>query len=168
MNAEAPEPYLIRGNWHARPLPTHSPVLAAPAFALARHLDAWLPAQHESAFEVFSDGWFQLRSFPPSLIRLPLAVVRGKLPTLETNWVPSMPEVAVDVILGKDRHGDLTDRVRECLACGVQLVWVLEPRHRTVTVFRPGAEPELFNRTHTLSADPVLPGFSCPVADLFR
>ena len=117
---------------------------------------------------MLSDGWFQLRSFPPSLVRLPLAVVRGKLPTLETDWVPSLPEVAVDVFFGKDRYGHLCDRVDEYLACGVSLVWTVEPVFRTVTVFRPGAEPELFNRTHTLSADPVLPGFSCPVADLFR
>ena len=168
MSDDIPEQYLIRGIRRTRPLPTYSPELAGPALALARHLDAWLPTQHEAAFEVLSDGWFQLRSFPPSLIRLPLAVVRGKLPTLETDWVPSLPEVAVDVFVGKDRYGDLCDRVDECLACGASLVWILEPGFRTVTVYRPDAEPVLFNRTQTLSADPVLPGFSCPVADLFR
>lgn len=168
MSEEAPEPYLIRGDWRSRPTPTHSPAIAATPLALARHLDAWLRTQHEAVFEVLSDGWFQLRSFPPSLVRLPLAVVRGKLPTLETDWMPSLPEVAVDVFVGKDRYGDQCDRVDEYLACGVSLVWILEPAFRTVSVFRPDAEPELFNRTHTLSADPVLPGFSCPVADLFR
>ena len=72
------------------------------------------------------------------------------------------------MFVGKDRYGDLCDRVDEYLACGVSLVWILEPGFRTVTVYRPDAEPVLFNRTQTLSADPVLPGFSCPVSDLFR
>lgn len=168
MSDEPPEPYLIRGEWHFRPIPTYSPEIARHSLALARHLDVWLPTQHEAAFEVLSDGWFQLRTFPPSLVRLPLAIVRGKLPTLETDWVPSLPEVAVEVFFGKDRYGDLCDRVDEYVACGVQLVWVMEPSFRTVTVYRPDAEPVLVNRTQALSADPPLPGFSCPVADLFR
>ena len=56
----------------------------------------------------------------------------------------------------------------ESLASGVKRVWVVDSRRKTVVVYRPGTEPELFNLTHTLSADPELPGFSVPVADIFR
>ncbi len=34
-------------------------------------------------------------------------------------------------------------------------------------MYRPGAEPELFNALQELSAEPHLPGFRVPVAQLF-
>ena len=53
------------------------------------------------------------------------------------------------------------------LAAGVALVWVINPRYRTVTVYRPDAEPEMFNIHQELSGDPHMPGFRVRVADIF-
>ena len=49
----------------------------------------------------------------------------------------------------------------------VALVWVVDPHDRTVLVYRPKAEPELFNIRHELSAEPELPGLRIPVAQIF-
>jgi hypothetical protein len=37
-----------------------------------------------------------------------------------------------------------------------------------VTVYRPGAEPETYNRLAEITAEPHLPGFRVKVADLFE
>jgi tetratricopeptide (TPR) repeat protein/tRNA A-37 threonylcarbamoyl transferase component Bud32 len=62
---------------------------------------------------------------------------------------------------------EVNEKVDEYLAVGVPLIWVVDPHFRTVRVYRPGAEPELFNVQQDLSGDPHLPGFRVPVAQLF-
>ena len=53
-------------------------------------------------------------------------------------------------------------------AVGVNVVWVVNPKFRTVTIHRPGVDPIALDARDTLSGDPELPGFSSPVADFFR
>jgi Uma2 family endonuclease len=50
----------------------------------------------------------------------------------------------------------------------VPLVWIVDPMDETVTVYRPNAEPVLFNRTQTLEGFAELPGFSCKVSKFFE
>jgi Uma2 family endonuclease len=73
-----------------------------------------------------------------------------------------------EVLSPYDTTEEVFERVEEYLDCGVSVVWIIHPYFRTVTVHRSGAEPVTFNRTHTISGEPELPGFSCPVAALFR
>jgi Uma2 family endonuclease len=47
------------------------------------------------------------------------------------------------------------------------VVWVVDPHDRTVLVYRPQAEPELFNVRQELSGDPELPGFRVAVSEIF-
>ena len=53
------------------------------------------------------------------------------------------------------------------LRAGVRLVWLVDPHYRTVLVYRPDQEPELFNVRQELTAEPHLPGFRVPVAQIF-
>src|SRR5262249_14502805 len=124
--------------------------------------------QPEPQFEVLNQGWFQLRPHPPTLACLPLAVVPGRMPTLESDWVPLLPVVACEVLDGADRYGDIYDRVTEYLACGVSVVWCLTPAWGTISIHRHGAEVTMLDSSKMLTGDPELPGFSCPVADFFR
>jgi len=56
----------------------------------------------------------------------------------------------------------------EYLAAGVKLVWLVNSYRRTVTVYRPDAEPQLFNVAHEISGEPHLPGFKVAVAAIFE
>ena len=49
----------------------------------------------------------------------------------------------------------------------MKLVWIVDPTFRTITIYRADAEPEVFNTTQGISADPHLPGFNVAVADVF-
>ncbi len=85
-----------------------------------------------------------------------------------TTLYDGPPELAVEILSPSNTQDEVMNKVEDYLACNVPLTWVIEPRHRTVTVYRPDAEPVLFNVTQTLAGDAAPPGFSCPVADLFR
>ena len=60
-----------------------------------------------------------------------------------------------------DGLGPLRRKMDAYLANGVQLGFLLDPEHETATVYRPGQAPEeLAGFDRTLSAEPVLPGFT--------
>ena len=163
-----PEPYLIRGEWRSRPIPVWHEDVQQWAMAIARQLDNWNRDQTAIEYEILSNPGFQFRQHPPTLCRVPLAVVRGRIPTVESNWVPGLPLVVVEVMDGPERYGDLWDRVAEYLDCGVPVVWVFTPRDRTITFHRPDEAVLGVDSRGTLTGDPELPGFSCPVAGFFR
>ena len=54
------------------------------------------------------------------------------------------------------------------LEAGTQLVWVLKPRSKTVTVYRSETNITLLTRDDTLTGEEVIKGFSCQVAELFE
>jgi Uma2 family endonuclease len=53
------------------------------------------------------------------------------------------------------------------LAAGVALVWLVDPRDQTVTIYRADAAPELVNVRQGLTGDPHLAGFHVAVGEIF-
>ena len=64
--------------------------------------------------------------------------------------------------------GEVNEKVDQYLEAGVKLVWVVDPHFRTIAVYRPDAEPALFNVNQEISAEPHLPGLHVKVAEVFR
>jgi Uma2 family endonuclease len=58
-------------------------------------------------------------------------------------------------------------KVQDYLRAGVRLAWILVPEDRSVAVFRSGREPIVLSNGETLSGENILPGFACPVTELF-
>ena len=86
---------------------------------------------------------------------------------LDTAYFPVAPDLAVEVVSPNDRWVDLERKVHEYLAAEGLAVWVLNPAEQTVHVFQAGGLSRVLSRGDTLTGDPVLPGFSVPLADLF-
>jgi Uma2 family endonuclease len=110
-------------------------------------------------------------SLDPPVVRAPdAAFVRAdrtpKAAELE-RFFPGAPDLAVEVISPDDTMAQLLEKVDEYLAAGTQLVWIVAPRRREVYVYRPTGSPEVIGADGTLTADPILPGFSVTVRDLF-
>ena len=76
-------------------------------------------------------------------------------------------DLAVHIIRGGDRCGDLWDRLRITRRMAVPLVWVIDPDLKTVAVHRPGHKPVVHNEDADLDGADVLPGFRVPVAKVF-
>jgi Uma2 family endonuclease len=81
---------------------------------------------------------------------------------------PVPPDLAVEVVSPSNRAGKLHRKIGEYLDAGALMVWVVYPRRRRVTVYRPDEEePITFKDDEFLENFPELPGFRCPVSAFF-
>lgn len=73
------------------------------------------------------------------------------------------PDLAAEVVSPGDSRREVAEKVRDYLAAGSRLVWVIDPRRRTVTVHRPEVDPEALGPDDILEGGDLLPGFSISV-----
>ena len=83
-----------------------------------------------------------------------------------TYW-PGAPDLTVEIISPRDRVYEVDGKVQEWLEAGARLVWVVNPRQRTVTVYQPEANPVVLTTKDNLEGRDVIPGFSLPVSRIF-
>lgn len=135
-------------------------------------LENWLERQPEPRGQVVGgEAGFILRHDPLSTAGIDVAYVGPEavaLQTDETTLFDGPPVLAVEIQSPNNTVREVTEKVREYLACGVALVWVLDPYFQTVSVHRSGVAAVALDARGTLTGGPELPGFSCPVAELFR
>ncbi len=84
-----------------------------------------------------------------------------------TGYPDLAPDLVVEVLSPSDVFPQILRKVQQYLRAGTREVWVVVPEDRSVTVCRPGQEQVILSNGETLSSGDILPGFSCPVADLF-
>jgi Uma2 family endonuclease len=77
------------------------------------------------------------------------------------------PDLAVEILSPHDRVRDLNDRLAEYFDFGVRLVWVLDPKRQTVTVYRSWADAHTLRADELLDGGDVLPGFAGRVGEIF-
>jgi Uma2 family endonuclease len=108
----------------------------------------------------------------PDTVRAPdVAFVRTeRIPggQLSRRFSQVAPDLIVEVVSPYDTPTEVQTKVHEWIEFGVNLVWVVYPESRTVTIIR--SLQERFNLTHedVLDGGEVLPGFSCRVSELFE
>ena len=78
------------------------------------------------------------------------------------------PDLAVEIVSPTDVLFRVFEKALTYLSGGTQLVWVIEPVAKTVTVYRSETDIETLTREDTLTGEDVVEGFSCPVAQLFE
>ena len=79
-----------------------------------------------------------------------------------------VPDLVVEVVSPNDLAYEVEEKREEWLTAGARLVWLIYPEEQTVHASRADGTVTLFRRTGTLTAEPVLPDFRVPVAELFR
>jgi Uma2 family endonuclease len=88
----------------------------------------------------------------------------GRSPVDYGNLVP---DLVVEVLSPSDSAREMTKKVNEYIGCGVPVVWVVDPERRTVTAYRALDDTAEYAGDDLLTAEPVLPGFSCRVSEFF-
>lgn len=78
------------------------------------------------------------------------------------------PDLAIEVVSPSDVQSRIAAKALAYLNAGTRLVWVLEPVTKTVTVYRSERDIKMLTQGDTLTGEDVVPGFSCPVAQLFE
>jgi Uma2 family endonuclease len=114
------------------------------------------------------------RCFPddPDKIRKPDCSVvlldRLKIiPDPDAGYMPIVPDLAVEVISPNDIVYEIDAKVQEYHQAAFPLIWIVDPKARTVTVHPLNGKPVIFAAADELTAASALPGFRCRAGDFF-
>jgi Uma2 family endonuclease len=77
------------------------------------------------------------------------------------------PDLAVEVLSPGDSVRMIEEKLRQYLANGTRLAWVVSPGQQTVHVYRTLTPDRMLKAGDAFDGEEVLPGFTYPVADLF-
>ncbi len=78
-----------------------------------------------------------------------------------------VPDLVVEIISPSDRPVAANDKAEMWLRHGVRLVLLVDPDDRAVTVLPHDGPAQTLTDADTLNLGDVLPGFTCPVRDIF-
>jgi Uma2 family endonuclease len=136
--------------------------LAGPLHAHVKHNRLGKVYAAETGFKIHVD---------PDTVRAPdIAFVRAER-IRETGRTRGFrvgaPDLAVEVVSPFDTVAEVDDKVAEWLSVGVRMVWVVNPRIRTVTVYRSLTDVIVLTEDSILEGGDVVPGFQISVKDIF-
>jgi Uma2 family endonuclease len=162
---------LIRGGLREYPKSRHNRGHSRANSRVAHLFEMWLDTQPEPRGEIVcGEAGFIIAHDPDSGVGIDVAYVSAKLSAAtpeERTFFDGAPLLAVEILSPYDKQQEIDEKVELYLESRVEVVWVMNPRFRTVTVYRQGAGPVLFNAAQEITAEPVMPRFRAQVADLF-
>jgi Uma2 family endonuclease len=115
-----------------------------------------------ASYQCFADRGLVRR---PSLSFIPWSRMK------EEYWqghVPVAPDLAGEVVSSLHSYKQARPKIDEYLGAGVRLAWLFNSRENTIEVFRPERCVELLEPNGTLDGEDVVPGFRCPLAEIFQ
>jgi Uma2 family endonuclease len=78
------------------------------------------------------------------------------------------PDLVVEVISPHDLYTEVEEKVAEWLSHDARMVVVINPRRRTVAVYRAPTVVRILTEADTLDGEDVVPGWRMPVAAMFE
>ena len=107
----------------------------------------------------------------PDTVREPdiayISAERLPLDVEVAGYYEVVPDLVVEVVSPGDSASEVMDKALMWLSFGARMVWAVNPASRSVDVYRPGERTQTLTQTDTLDGLDILPGFTCPVADIF-
>lgn len=166
------ERWLIRGELWEKPMTRRNKFHSNAESRIAKLLGIWLDRQPEPRGDVFSgEAGFRLRRDPDTTVGIDVAYVTAEYiarQPKDASLLEGPPVLAVEILSPNDKQEEIDAKVQDYLVCGVELVWVVNPRLYTVTVYRRDGGVQTFDSRADLTAEPHLPGFRVSVSSLFR
>ena len=83
------------------------------------------------------------------------------------RFAPFSPDFAVELRSPSDTLTELYLKMFEYVENGTSLGWLIDPFKRQVYVYRAGEEVVILDNPETVSADPLLPGFTLNLTELW-
>ena len=115
------------------------------------------------------DGTMQIIA---DLVRIPdVAFISwGRLPgrKLPKEPVPLVaPDLAAEVLSKSNTPKEMSIKREEYFKAGVEVVWEIDPKKRTIDVYTEPTNPVTLGIDDTLDGGSVLPGFKLPLTEFF-
>jgi Uma2 family endonuclease len=83
------------------------------------------------------------------------------------SFAPICPDFVVELRSKTDSLPVLFNKMTEYVENGASLGWLIDPSKRRIYVYRPGEEVIVLDNPETVSADPMLPGFTLNLSKLW-
>ena len=118
-----------------------------------------------TSYQCFPDEPGKVRKPDTSFIRL------DRLSRQEASargHIRIAPDLAVEAVSPNDLYYEVDAKVQEWLAAGVALVWVANPRTRSVTIRKADGSTAVLQEHDELTGENIVPGFRCQVRELFE
>jgi len=138
------------------------------AIRLAAALEAFADS-HDLGVVAGEGGMFRM---PENLVRIPDVVFASwrQFPNRELpqEGAPEIvPDLAVEVLSKSNTPREMERKLREYFGIGVKLVWFVDPKARSVTVYSSPTRCKVLSAADTLNGGKVLPGFELPIQKIF-
>lgn len=157
---------LVRGVLVVKEPPSthHGRVAAKLTYLLADHV-----YRHDLG-AVIQDAGFKIESGPDTVRAPDVSFVSrsrvGDIPS--SGYAPFAPDLAAEIVSPGDRPGELLAKVAQWLDAGSKLVWIIDPLRQQARAFREDGELLIVPFEGRLDGAPVLPGFTCALAEVLR
>lgn len=143
----------------------HGKAAAKLTILLGQHVEA----NHLGTLLAAETGFILSRD--PDTVRAPdiSFIVRERVPSGDppAGYGETIPDLVAEVVSPNDAAAEVQSKVQMWLEAGVRLLWVVYPDTRSVVVYESLKEITTLTANDTLSGD-VVPGFECPVAEIFE
>ena len=73
----------------------------------------------------------------------------------------------IEVLSVGNTYSEMSRKRREYFHAGVELLWMVDPRERTITVYRSSQEAVVYTEAQRVEGGKVLPGWEVDAAKLF-
>ncbi|QJW93176.1 Uma2 family endonuclease [Frigoriglobus tundricola] len=164
--------WLFRGELRESKVTKRNPHHSGAVSSITALLIVWLKQLPKPRGKVYScEAYFRLRKDPETNVGIDVALAtpaQAAAVKKKSCFVDGAPVMAVEVLSPNDKQKDISDAIEEYLDCGVKQVWIVDTVAETVTVYRADAEPVMYTRSQELLGGADLPGFRCPVAEIFE
>lgn len=117
-----------------------------------------------------SDSGVRLERGPDTVREPDMAFISAERLPLETRvpgYAEIPPDLVVEIVSPSDRPVAVHDKAQMWLRYGVRLVWVVNPETRTIITMPAEGPDRTLYEDDTLDGGAVIPGFACPVRDVF-
>jgi Uma2 family endonuclease len=113
---------------------------------------------------------FLLTKDPDTVRAADVAFIRQARIASETEvegYWPGAPDLAVEVVSPHDLYTEVDEKVTDWLDAGTQMVIVVNPRKRAVTIYQSLNHITVLREQDTLDGNHVVPGWTLAVAAIF-
>ena len=159
---------LIEGIVKELPMPTlkHGYICSEIAAILREHVK-----KNDLGRVMSNDSFVKVRRNPDSIRGADVCYIsyerlpKGEIPE---GLLDVVPDLVIEVRSPSDTWTEMIAKVLDYLSAGVRVIVVLNPPTKSVAVYRPDTEGDIFRREQELVVPDILPGFSVEVRKLFE
>lgn len=89
-------------------------------------------------------------------------------PKEREGFAPLCPDFVVELRSQSDNMEPLREKMREYIANGASLGWLIDRKNRKVEIYRQGLDVEILDNPTKLSGEDVLPGFVLDLTEVWQ